>query len=279
MEVIMAGNNEPVETLPEQTLQVKPQTLQWLGGIWFRPKATLQKILSFEKGIWFIPLLILTGVQIVKSLVESPFRIAAAQAVLDKQMMDQAAQMGDFAGKGGGVMGGDPTATTANFSTGPIANILLPALLGIITIWVVWILFGSMLHLSLTLAGNRSNATTSLNLMAWASLPIAVRFLVQIVGTLISGQVIASPGLSGFVDASTGGGAAFAAGLLGCIDIYFIWQMALLVIGGMVMGNISRTKAIFSVVICAVVVLSLQAIPTTVSHMLSGLSTGSTMYF
>lgn len=270
----MAENIASAEELPEQTLQMKPQTMKWLGGIWFRPRATLQKILAYEKGIWVIPLLILSGLQIVKSLVEGPIRSRAAEAELMQKMMEASAQMG--MGGGGGI---DPGAATSNFSTGPIATILLPALGGIATIWIVWILFGSMLHLSLTLAGNRNNATTSLNLMAWASLPVAVRLVVQIVATLVSGQLINSPGLSGFLDPSAGTGVGFAANMLASVDIFLIWQLVLLVVGGTVMGNISRGKAIMSVIICMLVVLALKAVPGTISGMLSGLSMGSTMYF
>lgn len=271
----MAENIASAEVLPEQTLQMKPHTMQWLGGIWFRPKATLQKILAYEKGVWIIPLLILSGLQIVKSLVEGPARSNAAQAEMMKKMMEASSQMG--MGGGGGAV--DPGAATSNFSTGPIATILLPALGGIAAIWIVWILFGSMLHLSLTLAGNRNNATTSLNLMAWASLPVAVRLVVQIIATLVSGQLISSPGLSGFIDASAGTGVSFAANMLRSVDLFLVWQLVLLVVGGMVMGNISRGKAIMSVIICMLVVLALQAIPGTISTMLSGLSMGSSFYF
>lgn len=274
----MAENPESAETLPELTLQEKPQILKWLGGIWFRPRATLQRILAYEKAAWLVPLLILTGLHLIKSLVEGPVRSAAAQAVLMQQMLEMNSGMGDM-GMNGGTVGADPSAMTSNFSTGALSTVILPALAGIASIWLVWILFGSMLHLSLTLAGNRNNATTSLNLMAWASLPIAVRLLVQIVATLVTSQLISSPGLSGFIDTSTGTGASFAANMVGNLDLFLIWQLALLVVGGTVMGNISRGKAIMSVIICALVVLALKAVPGTISTMLSGLATGSSFYF
>lgn len=267
----------------EQILQAKPQIFKWLGGIWLRPRATLQNILSFEKGVWLIPLLVLSGLQIIKNLVEGPIRSAAAMAALqEKAAKAAAAAMANGGGMvmgGGGGGGADVQMTTGGFTTGPIYNILLPALLGIISIWIVWVLFGSMLHLSLTLAGNRNNASTSLNLMAWASLPVAARLIIQTIATLATGHLIGSPGLSGFVNTAGGGAAAFFGSLLTNVDLFLIWQLVLLVVGAMVMGNISRTKAIFSVVVCALVVLALQAVPGTVTSALSGIATTTTPIF
>lgn len=262
----------------ELVLQAKPQIFKWLRNIWLQPRATLQNILSFEKGVWLVPLLLLSGLQIIKNLIEGPIRSAAVMQALQEKAVKQAMEAMSMGGGGGGSV--DATQpVTAGFTAGPIYNILLPALLGVIAIWVVWVIFGSMLHLSLTLAGNRSNASTSLNLMAWASLPLVVRFIVQTGGILVSQKLIASPGLSGFISTQDGTLASFISSFVANVDIYLIWQIVLLVVGAMVMGNISRSKAILSVVICALVMLAFQAIPGTVMQSLSGMSSSSFFFF
>jgi hypothetical protein len=108
---------------------------------------------------------------------------------------------------------------------------------------------------------------------------VAVRLIVQMIATLATGHLIASPGLAGFVNSSSGGAAAFFGSLLANVDLFLIWELVLLVVGAMVMGNISRTKAIFSVVVCALVVLALQAVPGTVTSALSGIASTTAPIF
>ncbi len=267
------GAQEP-ET--ELVFQEKPSIFSWLKNIWLQPRATLQKVLAYEKGVWLIPLLLLSGLQIIKNLVEGPVRSAATMAQLQEKMMEQAAQNLEMGMRGGEAVMDAQQA--GGITTGPVFTILVPALIALVSIWLVWIIFGSMLHLSLTLAGNRNNATTSLNLMAWASLPFAIRLVVQIIAVLATQKLIAAPGLAGFISTATGAAGGFLSGVLANVDIYFIWQFVLLVIGGMLMGNISRGKAIVSVLVCALIMLALQAIPGAVSQSLSGL-TSSPIYF
>ena len=261
----------------EQILQEKPQIVKWLGSIWLHPQATLQKILGYEKGVWLVPLLILSGLQILKNLIEGPIRTEAVLAELQAKAAKQA--LDSLAMGGAGMTVEAPQAVTGGFTAGPIYNILLPALLGVVGIWVVWILFGSLLHLSLTLAGNRSSASTSLNLMAWASLPLAVRLLVQIGAIFFSHQLIGSPGLSGFIDPQAGSAAGFFSSFISHIDIYLVWQFILLVMGAMTMGNISRFKASLTVLICMAIMLALQAVPGVAMQSLSGITAGSFSLF
>jgi hypothetical protein len=259
---------------PEQAHPVKPQRLQWLLSFWIHPRTTIKKILSYEKGVWAFPLILLSILQVLKNLIEGPIRTNAAITSQAALAAKQAIQNG----MNGVVIQAQPTPTAPSFTAGPVYNILLPAILAILGIWVVWILFGSVLHLSLTLAGNRSSATTSLNLMAWASLPFAIRLVVQIIYTLATKTLVSSPGLSGLVPAG-GTLASFLSSALACIDIYFVWQIVILILGAMIMGNISRPNAISSVLICALVIIALQAIPGTIMHSISGMAVSRPFFF
>ena len=90
----------------------------------------------------------------------------------------------------------------------------------------------------------------ALNIVAWASLPFALRDLLRIVFMLSAGHAIISPGLSGF--ALTPG---FVAQLLTRLDIFLIWNIILLVIGFGIADSLPRTKAVTGVLVVMVLVL------------------------
>ena len=65
-------------------------------------------------------------------------------------------------------------------------------------LWVGWIVLGGLLHLGSTLLGGRGSMQGALNITAWATLPFALRDLLQTVYMLSASHAITSPGLSGF---------------------------------------------------------------------------------
>jgi Zn-dependent alcohol dehydrogenase len=83
---------------------------------------------------------------------------------------------------------------------------------------------------------------SALNVVAWASLPFALRDLLRIVFMLSTGHAILSPGLSGFV--STPG---FLAELLARLDIFLIWNVVLLALGLGITDSLPRGKALAGV--------------------------------
>ena len=90
----------------------------------------------------------------------------------------------------------------------------------------------------------------ALNIVAWASLPFAVRDFLRIVFMLIARHAITSPGLSGF-SSSTG----FVAQLLTRADLFLLWNIILLVIGFAIADGLSRGKAVSGVLVVIVLVL------------------------
>lgn len=260
-------NDQNGEQVSEE--QKKPIPFRWILQLWFKPRKTLKEILDYEKGVWLVPVLFLSLLQIVKALIDGPIR-AAAQLAAQQQTIPNAEFLGPDQI--------NQMQQSASFTSGPIFTIVFPALIGVLGIWLGWLILGSVLHLSLTLAGNRNSSISALNLAAWSLLPGALRILVQIVATAASGSVISQPGLSGFV-LPTGGMTAFISSFLGFLDIYLIWQIALIVIGGLLLGNIKPRMAWISTILSVLIVTMLQAIPGTVAYMLTGLSITRPFFF
>lgn len=95
---------------------------------------------------------------------------------------------------------------------------------------------------------------SALNIVAWGSLPFAVRDLLRMIFMVSTGHAIISPGLSGFVSS-----AGFISQLLMRFDIFFVWNIILLVIGFGIAEGLSRGKAVTSVLTVILLILLAQS--------------------
>ena len=131
---------------------------------------------------------------------------------------------------------------------------IIPLVGALTMLWLGWLALSGLLHLTSTLLGGRGSMGGALNIVAWASLPFALRDVLRILFMLISQRAIASPGLSGFAS-----GSGFWAQLLSHLDVFLIWQALLLAVGFFLADGLSRNKAIAGVLIILLLVLSAQA--------------------
>jgi hypothetical protein len=146
---------------------------------------------------------------------------------------------------------------------GPVFTYVFPAIGALLAIWLGWLVLGGLLHLALTLLGGRGETGAAMNIVAWASLPYAIRDLVRIGSMLVDRQLIQSPGLAGFAPVSQTGPSdmnLYLAALFGLIDIYVIWQVILLVIGVRAANGLAPSKSVAAVLVVVLLVLGLQAL-------------------
>jgi hypothetical protein len=240
----------------------------WILPLFFRPRKTLTAAAEQDKGVWLLPLLLISLLVIFNVLASGPARLAELQM-------------------GSGEMPPDfewwtPEQQQQYFDSlqqaqGPVNLYVFPIIGKLIGVWLAWFLTGSILHLVLTLSGSRSSNTSALNVVGWASLPFGLRALIQGLVVLISKTPINAAGLSGFISAD-GGGAAFLGPLLALVDIFLIWHFILLLVASRPLSKLPRARAWFSVLITLLIILALQALPGFISNKLSGLS-GSSPYF
>ena len=144
----------------------------------------------------------------------------------------------------------------------------IPALTGLAGLWLGWPIMSGLLHLLSTLLGGRGSQSATLNVVAWSSLPYALRDVLRVIYMAIAKHTVASPGLSGFIS-STQGAAGFAANLLKHADLFLVWYVLLLVIGMALFDSLSRSKAWVTVLVVVLVSLLAQA---GMSTLLAGMS-------
>ena len=121
-------------------------------------------------------------------------------------------------------------------------------------LWLGWVLMAGLLHLGSTLLGGRGSMQSALNIVAWASLPFAIRDVLRVIFMLSAGHAIVSPGLSGFATSP-----GYLPQLLSRLDIFVIWYIVLMIIGFAMADGLSRGKAVLDVVAVMLLVLLTQA--------------------
>lgn len=215
------------------------------GTILLHPRRTFQEMVSESRATWLTPMLILSVTAILVVIVAGYLKSRAA-------MMGEIMLPPDWEFWTPEMQNNYMQAQQA--TQGPVFNYIMPLVGSLTGLWVGWLLLAGLLHFGSTLLGGRGSMQSALNIVAWASLPFAVRDILRIIFMLAAGHAIVSPGLSGFT--TTPG---FVAQLLTRLDIFMIWHVILLVLGFALTDGLPRGKAVTGVVVVMLLVLFAQA--------------------
>jgi hypothetical protein len=150
---------------------------------------------------------------------------------------------------------------------GTVFVYIIPLVSALAGLWLGWLILSGLLHLGSTLLGGRGSMQGALNIVAWANLPFILRDVLRVIFMLLAGHAIVSPGFSGFA-----GNAVFLAKILSRVDIFFLWNAILLIIGFGVADGLPRNKAIIGVVIVLLLILLALAGVGSLTSSLGGLS-------
>lgn len=235
----------------------------WVLPVLFQPRKMLGRVAGLDTAVWQTPITILIVTGLIRTLVAGGIKQAAAATGqftpppgFEYYTPEQQAQF----------------MQAMSATSGPVFTYLLPSVMAVLGIYVSWLVLGWILHLVMTLFGGRASSRQVLNIAAWASLPFAIRDVVRTVAMWNSGQLLTSLGLSGFAPASEGNAIIYLAALLTFIDIYWFWQMGLLVTGMRVGAQVSRVKAWTAVLLTVIGLLLLRALPALISAQFSDLT-------
>jgi len=227
-----------------------------LFSLLIHPRQMFREMAAESRSTWLTPMLVLTVTAILAVVVAGNLRARAA-------MMGEVELPPDFQFW--------PPAMQENYmqaqqaTQGATFVYIIPMVGALTVLWLGWVMMAGLLHLGSTLLGGRGSMQGALNIVAWASLPFAIRDLLRVVYMLSTGHTITSPGLSGF---TTNPG--FLTQVLARFDIFVIWYIILLVIGFALADGLTRAKAITGVVVVVLLVLAAQAGLSTLASSLSG---------
>lgn len=229
--------------------QNKRINFSWVPEVIFHPRRAFQRISSYTNAVWLTPLLILSFMVVINVIVDGRLKIQATSLGeityppdFQYYTPEQQAQY----------------LQAIQSTQGPVFTYVLPSIASILGVWFGWLVLGGILHLVTTLFGGRGSTAISLNIVAWASLPLVLRELIQIIYTLSAQKLITSPGLSGFSPTGETGWPLLLGQIFKLIDIYLIWQIVLLILGTRLSTGLNPSKSFFSVVLSILVIFILQ---------------------
>ena len=219
-----------------------------------RPRQTFREMAAEARPSWLTPMLVLSITALLVILVAGYLKTRAA-------MMGEVTLPPDWQWWTPEMQNNYMQAQQA--TQGKTFMYIIPLVGAWTGLWLGWVLVGGLLHLGSTLLGGRGTMQGALNVVAWASLPFAIRDILKVIYMLSSGHAIGSPGLSGFANS-----AGFLPQLLSRLDIFVIWYIVLLIIGAAIFDGLSRGKAVVDVLVVILLVLLAQAgLGTLVSGM------------
>lgn len=234
----------------------------WFLEVFVHPKQLFTEIASVDKGVWFKPMLVLTALVFIFSIVAGPARLTNVQMNInqpsdDFQYWSEEEQNQFYEGQ--------------QAMQSPLFIYIFPLLGALIKLWLGWFLFGGVLYLLMTFIGSRQPQVAYQNLVAWAASPFILRYLIQIIYVLSKRQLIEAPGLSGFITAGQSGGLDLLRTILELMDIYTIGFAALILIGVPIVSGLKTKKTLWVTAVGLVIFAILVIVPAFFASRFSGL--------
>jgi Yip1 domain len=240
----------------EATRNTRLSDLKNIPAFLIHPRRGVERMATEEKAAWPMPLLVISIMFLLRTIVSGYLQARASS-------MGQTTLPADWQWWTADMQNNYMQAIQA--TQGPVFVYIIPAVIGLVKIWLGGLVLSGLLHLASTLLGGRGSMRSVLNLAAWAFLPFALRDVLRVGFMLITRHLIISPGLSGF------GGGIFLSKVLASVDVFFIWFAILLVMGLRVADILPGVKAIVVVVIVLLLVLLVQGGLGTLSANLGGM--------
>ncbi len=244
-----------------------------LWGILVHPTTTLTYLKDNHKKIWWVPALLILALTLAPLVADYSASRRTSGLMMEEFGIMEPEMNGAQSGNSGIIIEGDPG------MMGPPPGIMgvfglvkiVGAIPGTIIAWLIW---GAALYLVSVFLGRSSNFGQMFRLTVWTRMPYAVRGLVQAIYIFATGNRIVNAGLSGLVlDKNTiqlfppETGQVILAGILERVDVYLIWNLALLTLGLMAFTNLPRKKALTATLVIWAILTLLGVTPAILGGM------------
>lgn len=231
-----------------ETVVPSPSVWSLLVSIIDRPRQTFAAVVEHPRWKWALPLVIAIIGVAVAAIISAPHTAEISELAVKTQLANSGLSGSDLQ---------DALDQSARFrSPGFLAA--TGAVTGALFLPIGWLLMGGLFYfLSLVIGADELKFGTVFNVVAWATIPLALRNIVQ----------SAAIGLLGKFPVYTGLGALAASGdltkdagnwvlaVFSFADIFWLWHFGLLVIGLAVVTKFSRTKAFLLALVYALIAI------------------------
>lgn len=247
-----------------------PSLPRLVWGVLVRPRATLEVLNQQGQRAWWLPAALVALVLVLPIVVAAPLSAQQAREALAVTQEQWGSQMSPA--------DASQMERAASIVSSPLITVVFPSVGGLVGLVVVWLAWASALYLLSLAVGGRSNFGQMVRMVVWAWLPYALRGLLQSIYILATGQLIAHPGLSGLVAddralsevvlAPPSLGQMLLTSFLSRLDLFLVWNLALLVVGVGVVARLPRQKALLVTIGVWLVITVLGLLPALVSGFL-----------
>ncbi len=240
------------------TVVPAPSVWGLLLSIIDKPRETFTAVVEHPRWKWALPLVLAIIGVIVAAIVAAPHTAEISELAVKNQLANSGMSASEMK---------DALEQSARFrSPGFLA--LVGAITGSIFTPIVWLAAGGLFYfLALVIGADELKFGAVFNVVAWASIPLALRNLVQSAAIGILGKFPVYTGLGALVasgDIAQDSGNTMLA-VLSFADVFWLWHFVLLVIGLGVVTKFSRMKSIVIALVYAAISIGLAVGGTLLS--------------
>jgi hypothetical protein len=245
-----------------------PGLARLLVGVILHPAATFEQLAARPGRRWLAPLLALVLLQTAFGLatVFSPqaqaYSVAAAQRAIEQS---------------GNPMVAESMGSVEDFATSPLvltAGVVGALLAGLLGTLVTALVVAAIFHLLGTIFGGQQSFGQMFTVTLWAAWPLAIGLALRLVALLLGHYDPSPHGLSGLVAPEPGQPPGYLAPLLGHLDVWNLWTLALFVPAVSAAAQVPRRKALVALAIFLALNLAFGMAGTALGQALSGLGGG-----
>jgi hypothetical protein len=235
-----------------------------LVDIFIRPAAAMRHLAERQGRIWIWPLLVLALLASVTAAVQT--RSAAAETMANLTVTEPGAA---GAGSPAVVVEGDTISTDAQtaqvMQTASTVGVVISAVFVFVAAIIGVALVAAILHFLGTVFGGQQSFGETLTVASWAQVPVILGLALRLVAGLIWGFDTSPEGLSGLVEPSS-----YLHPLLGQVELWHLWGLALLFIGMRAVARIPRVKAAVAVGVIVALQILVGEIGVTATRYFGG---------
>ncbi len=256
----------------ERTTETRLSAVSAFWAVLVRPRRLFTAIAEGHHRGWWLAALVIIVATVLPIVVAAPIMAREAREAFLRMQEEMQRNMPPGAAP-------PDVEQAAQFISSPLFTVIFPAAGMTVAQVLGWLIWAGALYLLALVFGGRVAFGRMFQVTVWASIPEAVRGLVQTLYITLTGQLIRNPGLSGLIetpapDLSTAmtdpvvmdPQTAALRQLLQTVDIFLFWQLALLILGMAVLTKFSLRRSAVLVILVWAVFTALSLVPTLVSQ-------------
>lgn len=230
---------------------------------WVRPAETFRAIAAEQRISWLLPLLFVSVCLLFRVFALGSLKLNAGTTIqiptdFQYYLPEEQVRLQEALAIG----------------NGPLFVFVFPAIGSLGALWIEWFLLSAFLTVSLRLGRAKIHGGKIRPVVAWAYLPIGLRFLIQAIYILAAQKEIQQTGLASLLSSLPGEPLSLPGLILSAVDLYLFWQIMLLCRGSRIVTGLPLWKVVPPVFFAVGLLLVLNGLAAASAGMLNSVLSG-----